>query len=234
MSKRIADPRILRGMEQQLRLRQERLKAGEKPIGWKIGFGSPAALERLQLEAPLAGFLTDRTLLPSNATVSIKNWTRPAVEPEIAIYLGSDLSGQIDHRSARAAIAALGPAIELADVHFPPDDVEAVLAGNIYNRHVILGDADRSRAGCQLSGLEARIYRDRKEVARTTDLQALTGDLIDIACHLANLLTDLGEKLHAGEFLIMGSIIPPIWVESNEEIQYELYPIGSLSVNMET
>lgn len=234
MSKSIDDPRILRGMERQLRLRQQRLNAGERPIGWKVGFGSPTALERLQLEAPLVGFLTDRTVVPSNATISIKNWTKPAVEPEIAIYLGTDLSGQIDRVSARAAIAAIGPAIELADVNFPPDDVETILASNIYNRHIILGDVDRSRAGCQLSGLEARIYRSRKEVARTTDLQVLTGDLIGIVCHTANLLSDLGENVHAGELIITGSIIPPIWIESNEAIRYELYPIGSLSVNMET
>jgi 2-keto-4-pentenoate hydratase len=37
-----------------VRLRQERLDAGHKPIGWKVGFGAPAALERLRLDAPLS------------------------------------------------------------------------------------------------------------------------------------------------------------------------------------
>src|SRR5262245_38691215 len=151
-----SDPRIARGMEKMLRLREGRLKAGHKPIGWKVGFGAPTALQRLGLQAPLVGFLTDKALLASPARVSIAGWTKPALEPEIAVYMGADLSGPPERGRTRAAIAAIGPAIELADVEFPPDDVEAIVAGNIYNRHVILGRADTSRAGCRLDGLTGR------------------------------------------------------------------------------
>lgn len=233
MNSFIDDPRILRGMEKQLQLRQDRLNTGEKPIGWKVGFGAPAARERLHLEAPLIGFLTNKTLLDSGATVPVSSWTKPAVEPEIAVYLGQDLAGKVERNEAKAAIVSLGPAIELADVNFPPEDVVKILIENIYNRHIVLGRADISRAGCQLDSLEARIYRNGNEVARTSDLQALTGDIIDITRYLANLLSILGEKLHAGEFIIMGSIIPPIWIGSNDEIQYDLCPIDSLSINIE-
>ena len=50
---------ILRGMEKMLAARRKRLEAGEKPIGWKVGFGAPASLKSLGLEMPLVGFLTD-------------------------------------------------------------------------------------------------------------------------------------------------------------------------------
>lgn len=150
MNKPISDSRILRGMEKQLQLRQDRLNAGEKSVGWKVGFGTVASQERLGIHAPLVGFLTDEVLLPSGASVSIEGWTRPAVECEIAIYMGKDLQEAVDRDTTRAAIASIDPAFELADVAFPPDDVEMILAGNIYNRHVILGLADTSRAGCRL------------------------------------------------------------------------------------
>lgn len=231
MNKSLNDPRILRGMEQQLRLRQERLTAGEKAIGWKIGFGSPAAQERLQLDVPLIGFLTDRTLLPSNAMISVENWTRPAVEPEIAIYLGSDLSGKIDRKSVRAAITALGPAIELADIHFPPDDVEAILTGNIYNRHIVLGHADPLRAGCRLDGLIGRISYNADGLPPVSDLQALTGDMVDIVSYAAGLLSVLGECLRAGEFIIAGSIVSPIWAEPKDRVTYTLEPIDTIAIN---
>lgn len=234
MNKSINDPRILRGMEKQLQLRRDRLNASEKSIGWKVGFGAPAAMERLQIDAPLIGFLTDKTLLPSGAKLSVANWTKPAVEPEIAVYMGEDIVGKVDRKSAQAAIASIGPAIELADVNFPPDDVEMILAENIYNRHVILGGADASRAGCIMNDLVGHIYHNENEIAATTDLQALTGDIIDIVCHIAGLISALGERLQAGEVIIMGSIIPPIWIESNGEVQYDLDPIDSLSVNIET
>ena len=225
------DPRILRGMKTQLKLRQDRLNAGEKPLGWKVGFGAPEAMERLGIDAPLIGFLTDGTLLRSDVTLSLAGWTKPAAEPEIAVYMGEDLLDASDREATRAAIASVGPAIELADISFPPEDVEAILAGNIYNRHVILGRADSSRAGGVLDGLVGHIYRDGREVAATTNPQALTGDLIDIVRHIADLLAALGERLRAGEVIITGSIVPPLWMESKEEIRFTLDPIDTISIS---
>lgn len=231
MNRSITDPRILQGFEKQLKFRRDRWNAGEKPIGWKVGFGAPASLDSLRLDGPLIGFLTDKILLPSNPTVSIEGWTKLAMEPEIAIYMGSDLAGSSDRETTRAAIASLGPAIELADVHFPPDDVEAILAGNIYNRHVILGRADSSRAGCNLGGLVGRISHNAIELRPVTDLQALTGDVIDIVGHVANMLSIFGETLRADEVIIAGSIVPPMWVGSKDFVVYSLEPIDSISIN---
>jgi len=230
MNELISDARILRGMERQLGLRQVRLNAGDKSVGWKVGFGTSASQERLQIRAPLVGFLTEEILLPSGANVSIEGWVKPAVECEIAVYMGADLYEDINRATTCAAIAALGPAFELADVRFPPDDVEMVLADNIYNRHVILGDADPSRAGCKLEGLEAQVYRNGAEVARTTDIQSLTGDVIDIVSHVAKVLSALGERLRAGEFIIAGTIIPHLWVEPQENVSYTLAPGDTISV----
>jgi 2-keto-4-pentenoate hydratase len=233
MSKAFEDPRIIRGMQKQFKLRRDRLNAGEKSIGWKVGFGAPAALDRLRLDAPLIGFLTDKTLLPSNTTVSIAGWTKPAMEPEIAVYLGQDLTGASDREKTRAAIASLGPAIELAEVHFPPDDVEAILAGNIYNRHVILGRADSSRAGCVLNGLTGRVSRNGQDISPATDPQALTGDIVDIVNHVADLLSFFGELLCAGDVIITGSIVPPLWIVPDEEIIYRLEPIDVVSIKLQ-
>jgi 2-keto-4-pentenoate hydratase len=230
MNKLIADARILRGMEKQLRQRQERLDAGDNSIGWKVGFGTSASQERLGIHAPLVGFLTEKALLPSGANVSIEGWGKPAVECEIAIYMGTDLYEGINRETTRAAIASIGPAFELADVRFPPDDVEMVLADNIYNRYVILGGADPSRAGCKLDGLQAQIYRNGTEVGRTTDLQALTGDVVDIVSHVAKLLSSFGGRLRAGEFIIAGTIVPHLWVEPGENVAYTLAPIDTVEV----
>ena len=57
MSATLNDPRIGNGMRAQLALRRKRLDAGAKQIGWKVGFGAPAAMEKLKLTAPLVGFL---------------------------------------------------------------------------------------------------------------------------------------------------------------------------------
>ena len=227
------DSRVLRGMEKLLEARQKRLDTGEKPIGWKVGFGAPASLKSLGLVMPLVGFLTEAVLLRSDSTLSVASWTKPAAEPEVAVYLREDLPAVIDRESAQMAIGALGPAIELADVNFPPQDIEAILAGNIYNRHVILGKSDDSRAGCNLEGLSGRVYRNDHETASVIDLQAMTGNFVDIVQHVANLLLLVGERLRAGEVIITGSIVPPLWIESTEKLRYQLDPIDNLTVELE-
>ena len=224
------DPRIARGMAKQLTRWHERLKSGEKALGWKVGFGAPAAMERLKIQAPLIGFLTDQALLPSGKTVSLSGWSKPVAEPEIAVHIGKDLPGGAGRDKIKAAIAALSPAIELADLDHPPDDVEAILAGNIYQRNLILGPRDASRAGGNLDGLLARVLRNGGEAASTSDPQALTGDLLDIVQHVADMLSAFGERLRAGQIIITGSVVPPLWVEAGEEIAFELAPAGSVSV----
>lgn len=224
------DPRIARGMQAQFARRRERLAAGAQPIGWKVGFGAPAAMQKLAIAAPLVGFLTDHALLPSGAVASVAGWVKPVAEPEIAVYMGRDLAAGAGRDTVRAAIAAIGPAIELADLDRPPEDVEAILAGNIYQRHVLLGPRDPARAGCVLDGLAARIVRNGEDFARTKDPQALTGDYLDIVRHVADVLAACGERLRAGEFIITGSIVPPIFAAAGETIDYELAPVGSVSV----
>jgi 2-keto-4-pentenoate hydratase len=36
--------------------------------------------------------------------------------------------------------------------------------------------------------------------------------------------------LRAGHIIIMGSIVPPLWIEPGEEIVYSLDPVDTLSV----
>jgi 2-keto-4-pentenoate hydratase len=225
------DPRIKDGMELQLRWRRELLAAGKKPLGWKLAFGGPAALERLRTNAPLVGFLMADAVVASGSTISFAGWKKPAAEPEVTVYLGRDLAPGADRQTIMEVIAGLGAAIELADVDHPSDDVEGTLARNIYQRHVILGGCNAAHAGGTLSGLNARVFHKDAEIANTTDFEALTGEIITNVGHVANLLAQFGESLRAGQIIIAGSITPPIWVQPGESIGFHLEPLQPIFIN---
>jgi len=231
MSQAWDDPRIKNGMQQQLRWRRELLAAGKQPLGWKLAFGGPAALERLRINAPLVGFLMADAVVASGSTISFAGWKKPAAEPELTVYLAKDLAPGADRQTIMTAIAGLGPAIELADVDHPSDDVEGTLARNIYQRHIILGPCEAAHAGGNLLGLNARVLRNGAEMAITSDFEALTGELITIVGHVANLLAHFGETLRAGQIIIAGSITPPIWVEPGETVGFHLEPLQPIFVN---
>jgi 2-keto-4-pentenoate hydratase len=225
------DPRIVRGMQAQFARRRALIAAGDKPLGWKVGFGAPAAMEKLRITAPLVGFLMRSALVDPDETVSLAGWAKPVAEPEIAVYIGKDLAAGSDRDSATAAIAALGPAIELADLDVPPEEVETILAGNIFQRRVVLGPRDSSRAGGKVNDVTGRIFRRGAEVARTSDPQANTGNLIDIVRHVADVLEACGEKLRNGAVIITGSVVPPLFIEPGDDsVAFELDPVGRVSV----
>jgi 2-keto-4-pentenoate hydratase len=225
------DPRIARGMEQQLAARRERIAKGEKPLGWKVGLGAPAAMEKLGIAAPAVGYLMQRGLLLSGSSVSFAGWVKPVGECEIAVRMARDLGGGATADSAAAAVKEILPAIELADFDPPPtpDNLDAVIAADIYHRHVLL--AGVTRPGAALDGLTSRLLRRGVEAGTTNDPEALTGKLTDIVAHVANTLAAFGERLSAGDIIIAGSITAPIMLEQDETaLTHVLDPIGDVSV----
>lgn len=232
MSAAARDPRIVAGMRRQLELRRARIAAGDAALGWKLGFGTPAAMEGLGTDAPLVGFLLRGAELELGAAVSIAGWTNPVVEPEVAVTMGRDLTATTDLQTVSDAIAAVGPAIELADLTFAPDDVEAILAADVFQRHVLLGRQDRTRAGGLLDGLIGTVANDGAPLATVDDLEAAPGDLLDNVMHVANLLAAVGETLRAGEIIITGSIVPPIRADGPTRVRYALDPLDTIEVEL--
>jgi 2-keto-4-pentenoate hydratase len=225
------NPLIRKGMEAQFADRRARIAAGEKPLGWKVGLGAPASMQKLGIEAPMVGFLMQKALLPSGSTVSLKNYLRPVAEPEIAVRMAADLGPDATPDTVMAAIKELQPAIELADLDpVPaPDNLDVVLAGDIYQRQVLLGKG--TQPGGSVRGLTSRVLRRGVEVNRTSDPEGLTGKLIDIVAHVATVVAAFGEKLSAGDIIITGSITPPPMIEPDEmDFIHAVDPVGEVSV----
>jgi len=228
------DPRIVRGMTAQLALRRQRLDAGDRPLGWKVGFGAPAMLKQFSIAGPLVGFLTHNARVANGGTVSLAGWAKPVAEPEVAVHIGRDVPAGVDLDAAAAAVAGISPAIELVDLHEPPADPERILSHDIYQRHVVLEGLTPARAGSTAGGLTCRIIRRGAEFARTSNPQANTGVWIDIVRHVADVLSAFGERLRAGEIVITGSVVPPLTIEPDENgLAFALDPVGAVSVRFE-
>ena len=221
------DERIDRGMATQLAERRRRIDAGEHPLGWKLGMGVPAAMEKLGTEAPLVGYLLESARVESGATVDVSGWSNPKLEPEIAVHLGADVPGGTLRQDAEAAIAGVGVAIELVDLDADESDPENILAADIYQRHVLLGPLQE---GATPAGVSAAIAKGGEEAASADDATKATGDPVELIVHVANTLAEAGETLRAGEVVICGSVVPALDVAPGDEVEVTLDPLGSLSV----
>ena len=227
------DERVKRGMQAQLAARRDRLIAGERTLGWKVGFGASAAMSALDIDKPLIGYLLHSGIMASGSELPYSDFTKPAIEPEIAVYLGADVAGGSDATTIEAAISALGPAIEIADVSFAPTEgVEKILAGNIYQRGVILGAVDERRAGAKLTDLTATIRRNGVDVDTPDDLESNTGRILGVVAVVADTLAAMGERLSAGQLIIVGSIVPPFILDGAATFEYSLGDAEAISIKI--
>jgi 2-keto-4-pentenoate hydratase len=216
---------VERGMHALLELRRERIARGERPIGWKAGFGSAEARQRLGLSGPLVGFLPESGRLDDGAQCSLSGWKNPLLEAEIAVHMGRDVVGAAQLEDA---IAGLGVAIELVDMDPPATDPERVLAGNVFHRHVLLGPVDTTRRSP--AGVSARLVRDGTEVAATDEPEAINGTVLGNLRHIAETVAAAGERLRAGDVVIAGAVVAAQPVAAGESWLVELPPLGSLTV----
>jgi 2-keto-4-pentenoate hydratase len=200
---------IERGTEALLTRRREILAQGAEPIGWKIGFNVPATQEKLGIDAPLAGFLTTNSLVEGD-------WDEypVIVESEVAVEIGED----------GRSIAALLPALEIADQPDLDMPVEQILAGNIFHRAVRFGDrveADEPGA--------ARILVNGEE-QHTVPAEETGVRLEAMVEAVAARLADAGEELRAGDRIITGIIAPPHEASPGDTVRLELEQLGGVEL----
>lgn len=215
----MADERITEGMKHQLADLRRTLDRDERPLGYKLGFGTEQAMKNLGTDAPLVGHLVTANRLESGAVVDISNWGNPKLEPEIVARAGE-----------QGEITAIGAAIELVDLDTSISDPQAILEANIFQRHVLLGPVSE---GADPAEAKLTVLVDGEEVATADDVTAATGDLDGLVKHVAKTLKAAGAELQRGDMVICGSIVPALDIAPGATVEVRLPPLGSLVVNFE-
>ena len=204
---------IERGTAAMLVRRREMLAQGAEPVGWKIGFNVSAAQEKLGIDSPLAGFLSSDGLLEDGAEVSLDDGP-VVIESEVAVELGPDAH----------SIVALLAALEVAD---PPDldqDVETILAGNIFHRAVAFGPRVETNA----PGAGRILVNGEVEHSMAP---AETGaHLEEMVEAVRRRLAAVDEDLQPGQRIITGVLAPPHVAHPGDRVRLELDALGGVEL----
>jgi 2-keto-4-pentenoate hydratase len=169
--------------------------------------------EKLGLDGPLAGYLSNDSLIEDGATWSLED-AAVVVESEVAVELGDD----------GRSIAALMPALELADPIDFELDIEQILAGNIFHRAVAFGPrGETTKPG------EGRIFvNGEQQHALAADYTAHALD--DMVAAVADRLGAAGERLRPGERIITGVLAPPHPARPGDTVRLELDALGGVEL----
>ena len=142
------------------------------------------------------------------------------VEPEVAIHLG-----------AGGAIEALGPAIEVVDLDPAITELDAILAGNVFHRGVVLGPPATGMEASELAMVTASVKKNGvlAERARFADTGETPADAVAL---IAERLALAGQELRQGQVIIAGSLTPIVFVDAGDSVEVDLGPLGALALSL--
>jgi 2-keto-4-pentenoate hydratase len=215
----VADPALIdRAMKAQLQAFRDAMAGGMPRLGWKIGINDPKMLERLELDAPVVGWLAGHRALRSGDVYTLRAGTRVALEAEVAVRVGGG-----------GAVAGIAPAFEVVNYSLPGDSFESILAHDIFHDAVVLG---REALPVPIvEGSWPHVACNGSEVAQRDPAFAVLQPVPTIR-HVAATLARYGECLETGDWLILGTLVRPIPVRAGDRIDADFGPLGRVSVTI--
>jgi 2-keto-4-pentenoate hydratase len=216
------DPRLASALAEQLEAWRATMRGGATRVGWKLGLGEGERIGR----GPVVGHLTSATELKPGSTFRAGvSAVALHADAEIGLELGKDVDPDASRDTALAALAGYGAALELVDLGGPVGGPEDVVAANVYHRAFALGPLNRS---WPLSDVEASLIINGERRASSAALQ----DIAYLVCSVAALLGGMGERLQAGDRMIMGSIVQ-VPIATGDEVIAELGALGRVQLTVE-
>jgi 2-keto-4-pentenoate hydratase len=200
--------------------------------GWKIAATSPAGQRHIGADAPLAGRLYERCLVPSGAEIDATHMTMRAAEAEFAFRLGTDVDSP-DRPRVLAAVEALVPVIEVPDTRFADFlavGLPSLVADAMCNRFLVIGEPVRAWEPASLPDHAVMMQRDGAEVSAGTGANVL-GDPIRALVWLAGELENRGERLRAGDLVTTGACTPPNPVAPGDRLLADFGSLGAVRVD---
>ena len=210
--------------------RLQQIGARSTVCGYKLAFNSPALLEKLNLAEPAAGRLFADQRHASPAGLTATDYHSPAIEPEIAAILAAPLGprrGGHDRDSVKPAIARLVPAFEILDlagVTLAAEIVADVIARNILNAGVVLGEPGCAPQDLDIGSIDMTLRENGVPVATVTG--AAPQHPLDAIAWLADHLATRGRTLEAGMVILCGTHIPPRRIVAPNRVEMEMTGLG--------
>jgi 2-keto-4-pentenoate hydratase len=210
---------------------EHRCRAGERPVGLKLGMTSKVKRDALGIHEPVYGRLTSGMLVPPGDPLPLAGLIHPRVEPELALLIGRPVPAGATPADVLAAVDAVYPALEIVDSRYAdPFRLPDSVADNAGAARFVLGATPRPLdevpelpvLGCLFSfpgGFD------------TAAGGAAMGDPAAAVAWLAGALTARGERIEPGSIVLTGGLTTSVALSPGTHVVAEFDGLGKVEVH---
>jgi 2-keto-4-pentenoate hydratase len=178
--------------------------------GYKIGLTTPIMQSLCGVDEPCYGAIFANEVHRRRAELATSNYCRLGIETEIAVRLGENLPQGGDTGRVGAAVESVMAAIELLEDlrhDYKRLSAAAMVAGNVWNAGIVLGEPVTDWRRLDLAEATARLTINGREIGQGRGGDVM-GNPLNALVWLANKLAAAGTPLKAGMVVMTGSMVP--------------------------
>lgn len=205
--------------------------AGERVVGYKVGFTNIAVRDKMGLPDSTYGYLLGGMVLETGGSLALAEMIAPKIESEICVRLGRDLSGPgVTAADVLAAADAVRASFEICDARIldwkcPYPDF---FADNGFSARIVLGGAGWLAVDqVDLLNETVVLSKDGEAFAEGRGEMAL-GSPANAVAWLANKLAARGRSLAAGMLVMTGTLTPITPIERGSTYVASFSTLGSV------
>jgi 2-keto-4-pentenoate hydratase len=207
------------------------------PPGFKIGATAKRMQEYLGLTGPAAGFMETGGLYRSGANLRFADFVRPGVECELVVRLGRDLPpGQCTPEQAAAAVSELFAGIEIVENRYGDLlelGVRMLIADQMFHAAAVLGEpgvGDWQKL--DIGTLRGRLIVDGQQRDEGVGADLMGDPMNCLAWLAASSVAEVFGGLKAGQVVMLGSVVPVIWLTGPASVTVDFSPLPPVQVTL--
>jgi 2-oxo-hept-3-ene-1,7-dioate hydratase len=205
--------------------------------GRKIGLTSRAMQQAVNIEEPDYGVLYEDMFYADGDTIPFERFIAPRVEVELAFVLGRPLRGPgCTLEQVLAATDHVTPAVEILDARFQMTDPDSgssrtivdTIADNAADAAIVTGGRPVRPDEVDLRWVAALLTR-QGVIEESGVAAAVLDHPGNGVAWLADRLAGHGDSLEAGQLILSGSFIRPVWVRAGDTFCADYGPLGTIT-----
>lgn len=209
-----------------------RRSRGEEIVGYKIGCTSAAIRNQFGLTEPISGrLMAPHIYRDPKRTLFWKDYVNCAIEPELVIGIGRDLTGAcLDDEFLIGSIEYLSPGIEVHHFKFwlgDPTAQELIMSNGLF-ACLVVGPQKVKPEALNFKDELFQVFKDGRLETKATSSQIMGSPLASLKWLLTQ-LARRGEALPAGSLVIPGSPVELVRIERDTELTIEISKVGTVS-----